>query len=88
MRTLAIDTRQALRGAAIGVAVLWIVQLANATSGYELNRFGIWPRHLGGLPGVVLAPLLHGGFMHLVANTPRAETSPGGVDRSTVSSTS
>ncbi|MEM9301305.1 MAG: rhomboid family intramembrane serine protease [Pseudomonadota bacterium] len=63
------DTKRALRGAAIGVAVLWLVHLVNALTGYELNRFGIWPRTLAGLPGIGLSPLLHANLLHLVANS-------------------
>jgi membrane associated rhomboid family serine protease len=35
----------------------------------ELDRFGIVPREIDGLTGIVLAPFLHAGFGHLVANT-------------------
>jgi membrane associated rhomboid family serine protease len=35
----------------------------------RLDRFGIRPRQLDGLDGVVLAPFLHLGFGHLIANT-------------------
>jgi membrane associated rhomboid family serine protease len=31
--------------------------------------FGIWPRHLIGLPGIIFAPFLHGDFSHLFFNT-------------------
>lgn len=34
-----------------------------------LNGFGIWPRQIDGLWGVVFMPLLHGGFAHLAANS-------------------
>lgn len=37
--------------------------------GRPLDRFGITPRTLHGLVGIPLAPLLHGGFGHLAANT-------------------
>jgi membrane associated rhomboid family serine protease len=36
--------------------------------GGALDQFGIAPRRLVGLRGIVLAPLLHGGFAHLAAN--------------------
>ncbi|MBF9033053.1 rhomboid family intramembrane serine protease [Rhodobacterales bacterium HKCCE2091] len=53
------------------VAVLWIVQVFNWITGYALNpAFGLIPRHVSGLDGVVFMPLLHGSFAHLVANTP------------------
>ncbi|HXP60222.1 MAG TPA: rhomboid family intramembrane serine protease [Dongiaceae bacterium] len=35
----------------------------------QLNQYGIIPRRLGGLPGILWAPLLHGSFQHLAANT-------------------
>lgn len=53
------------------VAVLWIVQAVNWSTGYALNpRFGLIPRQLAGLDGVVGMPLLHVSFQHLMANTP------------------
>jgi len=53
------------------VAALWIIQTVNWATGYGLNTaFGLIPRHLSGLDGVVAMPLLHGSFAHLMANTP------------------
>lgn len=55
---------------ALGFVVLvWFIQLLNWGLDLELERFGVRPRHLSGLPGVLLAPLLHGGFAHLSANS-------------------
>ena len=51
------------------LGVLWGIQLLNWLLGYELNRFGILPREASGLVGIALAPLLHGGFGHLVSNS-------------------
>ena len=53
------------------VAVLWAIQVVNWITGYGLNpAFGLIPRYLGGLDGVIAMPLLHGSFGHLMANTP------------------
>ena len=53
------------------VAVLWAIQLVNWITGYGLNpEFGLIPRYLGGLYGIIAMPLLHGSFAHLMANTP------------------
>jgi len=49
------------------VAVLWLIMLLGW--GLELERFGIRPRQLVGLPGILLAPLLHADVAHLIANT-------------------
>lgn len=51
------------------VAVLWLIQLLNGALDLELQRFGVRPREFAGLPGILLAPLLHGGFAHLIANS-------------------
>lgn len=54
----------------VGLAlVLWGVHLANVLLSGQLLRFGIMPRSLVGLRGIVLAPLLHGSFSHLATNT-------------------
>lgn len=53
------------------VALLWAVQIANWITGYGFNpAFGLIPRHVNGLDGVIAMPLLHGSFAHLMANTP------------------
>jgi membrane associated rhomboid family serine protease len=35
----------------------------------DLNQYGIIPRHLRSLPGILWAPFLHGSLQHLIANT-------------------
>ncbi|RED18807.1 rhomboid family intramembrane serine protease [Pontivivens insulae] len=69
-----VHTRTALRRLGLlglFVAVLWGIQVLNWLSGYYLNlAFGLIPRHVSGLDGVVGMPLLHGNFAHLTANTP------------------
>lgn len=51
------------------VALLWIVELVDTILGNSLDQFGVRPRTLDGLVGVLFAPLLHGGWQHLLANT-------------------
>jgi membrane associated rhomboid family serine protease len=51
------------------VALIWVIQLWNWGLDLGLGRFGVRPRELGGLPGILLAPLLHGGFSHLIGNS-------------------
>ena len=52
------------------VALLWLIQLSNWALDLGPEDFGVRPREWAGLPGILLAPLLHGGFEHLLANTP------------------
>jgi membrane associated rhomboid family serine protease len=54
------------------VALAWVLELFDTVTGMfgvSTNTFGIRPRTFGGLPGIFLAPLLHGNLPHLMANT-------------------
>jgi membrane associated rhomboid family serine protease len=51
-------------------AALWIVHVINTLLfGGALTAWGVDPRTLSGLLGILFAPLLHVGFLHLLANT-------------------
>lgn len=50
------------------VALMCAVQLLNTLSGYSLNGFGLLPRTLRGVPGIVVSPFLHGSWLHLIGN--------------------
>jgi membrane associated rhomboid family serine protease len=52
------------------VALIWIIQLLNWALDLAPADFGVRPRELAGLPGIFLAPLVHSGFAHLIANSP------------------
>ena len=51
------------------VALLWVAEIVDATQHGSLDRYGIVPRTDEGLWGIAFAPLLHGGFDHLEANS-------------------
>ena len=61
--------RLALKIALGFVALIWLIDIVNWALALELQRFGVRPRQLARLPGILLAPLLHGGPVHLVANS-------------------
>lgn len=50
--------------------LLITIQIANSLSGYALVGFGIQPRTLHGLVGIIFAPLIHGDWAHLLSNLP------------------
>jgi membrane associated rhomboid family serine protease len=50
-------------------AVFWVVQFLNAADEYRLDRFGVRPREVDGLWGVVTMPFLHASYNHLLSNT-------------------
>ncbi|HTZ44573.1 MAG TPA: rhomboid family intramembrane serine protease [Jatrophihabitans sp.] len=49
--------------------VLWLVVAVDATLNHRLLRFGIKPRRLDGLGGILAAPVLHADASQLAANT-------------------
>ena len=51
------------------VGLIWAIELLDGALGLQLGRFGVRPREIVGLAGILFAPLLHGGFAHLAANT-------------------
>ncbi len=52
------------------LAVIWGVSFCNWILFHgALNEFGIIPRNLIGLRGILFSPFLHGGLPHLIANT-------------------
>lgn len=51
------------------VLVLWIVYWSNIKFGLDLNSFGVYPRTIDGLLGVLFSPFLHGSLEHLFNNS-------------------
>lgn len=52
------------------IAIMWILELVDflVFRGW-LNSYGIFPRQVIGLRGILFMPFLHGDFAHLMANT-------------------
>lgn len=59
----------ALQAIALFVGLLYVVELVDTLVGNRLDAAGVQPREVDGLDGILFAPLLHGGWAHLVANT-------------------
>ncbi len=51
------------------VGLLWVLEILDTILDNRLDRLGIEPLEADGLWGILFAPLLHGGFGHLIANT-------------------
>ena len=52
------------------VSLAWVMEIGDAlVPGNWLDSWGIQPRTMSGLWGILFAPLLHGGLPHLLANT-------------------
>lgn len=54
------------------VAALMLLMLAlqglNTVTSYSLNAYGLYPRALSGLPGLLVSPWLHSSWAHLMSN--------------------
>ena len=50
--------------------LLWMLKLVEYLGGVDFAQFGIYPRHAGGLAGILCAPFIHASVSHLLANTP------------------
>ena len=51
------------------ILAIWIVYWIEVRFGINLNHFGVYPRKLHGLVGVVASPFIHSGISHLYHNT-------------------
>lgn len=54
---------------AVIIAVMWGEEIVDLLPGTHFDRWGVRPRTVRGLFGIVTSPFLHTGFPHLIANT-------------------
>ncbi|MCB9418862.1 MAG: rhomboid family intramembrane serine protease [Ardenticatenaceae bacterium] len=68
----ALQSKLKVQAAILGgfVAFIWLLELVDQLIFHGwLDHFGVWPRTAVGLWGILLAPVLHAGFGHVMANT-------------------
>ena len=51
------------------VVLIWAIHLFQAFTNLDFGSYGIFPREVFGLRGVVLAPLIHDDMRHLISNS-------------------
>lgn len=49
-------------------ALIVAVEVLNILTGGMLRQYGVGPREISGLPGILTAPFIHGGIIHLASN--------------------
>jgi membrane associated rhomboid family serine protease len=54
---------------AILLFFIWLVFIYQVADGIDLYFFGIFPRRLSGLIGIITCPFIHANFNHLINNT-------------------
>lgn len=61
--------RKELNGILIFVGIIWGMFLIDLLLPVKLADFGLVPRNVSGLMGIVAMPFIHGSFTHLINNT-------------------
>ncbi len=51
------------------LAWMWLLEAVDTASGHQLDNYGIHAQEIDGLPGIISAPFLHGGWDHLISNS-------------------
>lgn len=52
------------------ITTFWVVEIVDLLIYHgKLDQYGIYPRHIFGLRGILWSPFLHGNLPHLIANT-------------------
>ncbi len=51
------------------MVVLWAIKLIEKNFGINLSGYGLYPRDLGELTGILTSPLVHGDYNHLISNS-------------------
>lgn len=53
----------------LSLLAIWLVYFLNWKYFLQLNEYGIYPRSISGLRGVVFSPFLHGDISHIINNS-------------------
>jgi membrane associated rhomboid family serine protease len=51
------------------VVVLWLIKLVEFEYGLDFSDWGVYPREISGLRGIIFSPFIHSNFEHLAANS-------------------
>ena len=49
--------------------ILWVIHTLSVLININLSSYGIYPRHFKGLLGIIVSPLIHADYSHLISNT-------------------
>jgi len=51
------------------LCIIWLIKVFEFFGGTSFSDLGIYPRQIEGLKGILFAPLVHGGWLHLIHNS-------------------
>ncbi|MCF6288310.1 MAG: rhomboid family intramembrane serine protease [Proteobacteria bacterium] len=61
---------KAFKTAMVFIGVLWSIFILDGITPFiQLNSYGIHPRHISGITGIIASPFLHGNMSHIISNT-------------------
>ncbi len=60
---------QRLKAPLLFLLLLWVLQLLHSTFIPQMGQYGLYPREVWGLKGILTAPLIHGSWQHLFSNS-------------------
>jgi membrane associated rhomboid family serine protease len=50
--------------------IIWMIYISQSTFNIPFAHYGILPREISGIAGILSAPLIHADLSHLISNTP------------------
>ncbi len=63
------DFYRSLQFPIIFLLIIWIIHLVQVIGGMDFGYYGVYPRRLFGLKGILTSPLIHSDFGHLLSNS-------------------
>jgi membrane associated rhomboid family serine protease len=51
------------------IVAFWLIEIVEQSASLNFTELGIYPLHLKGLKGIILSPLIHSDFNHLISNS-------------------
>ena len=51
------------------VGLIWMVEVINIANDHSFYIYGILPRNIDGLKGIIFHPFIHGSLQHIILNT-------------------
>lgn len=51
------------------VAILWMIEISKQLFYLSLGQYGLYPRDISGLRGILFSPFIHSDFPHLISNS-------------------
>jgi membrane associated rhomboid family serine protease len=51
------------------IAIIWLIEIVNLLTGHAFYVWGILPRNVDGLPGIIIHPFIHGSLQHTILNS-------------------